>query len=186
MYAKDIAARYEIDQKDLESFILNSDLKYKASLLYGVEVFEDAQLVINKYREYCRIREERENQKKAEEKKKKELAKQLKARKEEKEKQLDEMIATSTSVLQGYNVIDYCGMVYSTEKIDNPGTSVEMHLILKNATNDLKNKAISLGANALIGLNISTTKVDFRTILIVYGTAVKIAKEKKETESSNV
>ena len=78
----------------------------------------------------------------------------------------------------------HCGLVYSTEKTDNLGTSAEMHFLLGNAINDLKNKAISLGANALIGLNISTTKMDFRTLLIVYGTAAKIVKEKSNGEQS--
>ena len=86
------------------------------------------------------------------------------------------MIVTSTSILQGYNVVDYYGIVYKTDKFDNLASSLTLPLIINLAIKDLKSKALALGANAVIGYSISTTKVDARTLLISYGTAVKIEK----------
>lgn len=176
MYTKEIASRYQIDQSDLDTFVLNSDLKYKSTMFNGIEVFEDSQLVVDKYREYAVLKKQRDIQKQEEKRQEEEAREQQKIQKEENKKQLDEMIVTSTSILQGYNVVDYYGIVYKTDKFDNLASSLTLPLIINLAIKDLKSKALALGANAVIGYSISTTKVDARTLLISYGTAVKIEK----------
>ena len=178
MYTKEIAAQYKIDQKELENFILNSDLNYKSTLFNGIEVFEEAQTVVSQYREYAIIKKERDLQKEEEVRQENELEEQKKAEKEAVKKELEEMITTSTSVLQGYKVIEYCGIVYKTEKFDNLASALTLPLLLKTTLTYLKASTMNLGGNALIGLNISTTKVDARTLLIAYGTAVKIKEDK--------
>ena len=61
MKSKEIAEKYLLDQKELDSFILGSQLKFMSSFFNGVEVFEEPEIVYQEFIKYKEAKKEAEN-----------------------------------------------------------------------------------------------------------------------------
>ena len=56
MNSKEIAEKYSVSKSDLESFVLNSDLKYKMTMINGMVIMEDPAIVIEQFNQYMENR----------------------------------------------------------------------------------------------------------------------------------
>lgn len=86
------------------------------------------------------------------------------------------MIKTNTPNIEGYQIIEYLGIVYSFRE-NYAYVTDEIHDLIE----DLTNKAEKLGADAIISLTITSASTysedDYTGLkpdMIAYGTAVKI------------
>lgn len=72
MNSKEIAEKYSVSKTDLESFVLNSDLKYKMTMINGMVIMEDPAIVIEQFNQYMEnkrieaVKIEQEKEKEAE------------------------------------------------------------------------------------------------------------------------
>lgn len=72
MYTSEIAEKYSINRAELDTFLMQSDLKYKTTMLNGILVKDDPELVVEKFYEFVRNKKIEESAE-AERKKQREL-----------------------------------------------------------------------------------------------------------------
>ena len=174
MNTKEIAKKYSINQRDLDAFVLTSNFKYKSTLFNGIEVSEDPDVVYDAYIKNSET-DKNETPKELAQEEGKEIDMRLESEKKV-ENNLDSIIITSTPMLSGYKVLEYCGIV----SVVLNGIGFEANKVLppliKKAEENLKAEASSLGANAVIGITFSPFMQGASIHLNVYGTAVKVEK----------
>ena len=173
MNTKEIAKKYSINQRDLDAFVLTSNLKFKSTLFNGIEVLEDPDVVYDAY-----IKNSKTD--KIEVPKEQEEVKEIDMKPESEKKfknNLDSIIITSTPTLSGYKVLEYCGIV--SVVLNGIGFDAVRALPKKKkkAEENLKAEASSLGANAVIGIKFSPLMQGASIDLTAYGTAAKVERE---------
>lgn len=90
------------------------------------------------------------------------------------------MILTTTNNIEGHNIIDYLGIVtgISTNKQSFFKDNLEDNIndAKEIAFNQLKENALKLKANAIVGIKIDIEFLEqrYKTIVSVTGTAVKV------------
>ena len=197
MNTRDIAAKYSIDLKKLETFVLGSKLTFKSTMFSGIEVNEDPDYVYEVYQDYLNksAAEELAKKKKEEEKQRKEAQQIEEARIQARklEESIRSTIITTTPILPDYKIIEYCGIV-SAESNIGTGLISELSMAWADSLGGQSNafntklstakemaekglvfKAVTKGANAVIGVDFDILTLSNNAIVVsANGTAVKV------------
>ena len=184
MKTKEIAIKYNVNQKLLEEFLKYSKYNFKESLVAGmiVDDNEDMDSIIADYKVYeaNKLAEEANERKKELEKQEKIRKEQERLRKEEEKKRraLANMLITSGFSFDGYTIKKYSGYISGDDVIQIPrgtngfftsATNVgdklmeSLTVIRRNALHELKEAAYALGCNAVIGVDFDYLTLDPET-----------------------
>jgi len=181
MKTRDIAKQYGFDNTEFDQWLLRSGYKYTLGQIfagYSVDDNQDIQEIVNAFK--SRERVARENEERiAREKADQELAAQ------QKQAAMASILITSGFNFDGYTITKYSGYISGDDAVQiDRGTSgifsrptdvgsalmASLVVIRRNALAELKEAALALGCNAVIGVDFDYLTLDPQTATSAGGT----------------
>ena len=186
MKTKDIAQKYDIDQKKFEEYLRQVGANFKYGFTSSVILEDDIEGHVRKYKEEQARQEEIEKEEKAKQEAAEKEALERTRREEEerqqaeaaKQRALSNMLITSGFSFDGYKIKKYSGYISGDDVISidrgtsgifsdptNVGESLTKALvqIRRQAIKELKEAAYNLGCNAVIGVDFDYITLDPET-----------------------
>lgn len=173
MKTKDIASKYNIDQKDFDKFLFDTNQEYSTGAWSGDKSIKDdkIEIIVQRYKDYMIDKTKVEEQKLV-------TAKQKADWEIERAKTLPKMLITSGFSFEGYRIVKYSGYISGDDAVQvNRGTAgffsdptnvgeklmQSLTIIRRNALRELKEAAYDLGCNAVIGVDFDYLTLDPQT-----------------------
>lgn len=180
MKTKDIASKYNIDQKDFDKFLFDTNQEYNTGAWSGDKSIKDdkIEIIVQRYKDYMIDKTKAEEQKLV-------TAKQKADWEIERAKALPKMLITSGFSFEGYRIVKYSGYISGDDAVQvdrgtaglffettNVGEKLmeSLTIIRRNALRELKEAAYDLGCNAVIGVDFDYLTLDPQTANFSGGT----------------
>ncbi len=163
MKIKEIAQKYNIDEKDFYTFLSDNHFSYTVGLLNDFVDDGKVESYVAKYKEAKRVIEEKER-----------IAEEKDALKR---KCLAEMLISSGFSFEGYTITKYSGYISGDDATQMPRSGVfggkngenltnALVKIRRQALKELKEAAYNLGCNAVVGVDFDYITLEPETVSI--------------------